>query len=63
MPSRAFTVTCVGGCQPAATSREMSAFSSDNTTRPLLSRSTKTGGVTGVEDASMNDAPSGDIEI
>jgi hypothetical protein len=43
-PSRAFTVKGVGGFQPLARSREMSAFSSDITTLPFASRGTVTGG-------------------
>jgi hypothetical protein len=48
-PSRAFTVKGVGGFQPLARSREMSAFSSGITTLPFASRSTVTGVVVGVE--------------
>jgi hypothetical protein len=63
VPSRAFMVIGVGGRQPAATRRETSARSSSISTRPFPSRSTLTGGVAGVEYVSMNDRPSGAIEI
>ena len=48
-PSRAFTVIGIGGFQPVASRREMSAFSSGSTTAPVASRSTDTGGTSGVE--------------
>ena len=61
LPSRAFIVTGVGGRQPVASRREMSAFSSVCTMRPPMSRSTVTGGVSGVEYVSTKYRPSGDI--
>jgi hypothetical protein len=48
-PSRPLTVNIVGGLQPVASSRVMSAFSSVCSTLPFASRSTVTGGTTGVE--------------
>ncbi len=39
----------LGGFQPAASSLEMSAFSSVDSSLPSLSRSTVTGGVSGLE--------------
>jgi hypothetical protein len=63
LPSRAFTVIGVGGFQPASTSFEMSTRSSSIITVPLRSRSTLTGGVTGVEYTSTNDVPDGDAMI
>ena len=50
LPSRAFTVNGIGGVHPAATSREMSLFSSVATSLPLrASRSTVVGGTSGRE--------------
>jgi hypothetical protein len=49
LPSRAFMRMGVGGFQPVASSREMSARSSVCATRPFTSRTTVTGGVSGVE--------------
>ncbi len=61
MPSRPFTVNGIGGTQPAAFRREMSAVATVARLRPSLAlRSTVTGGVVGVEYASTNDVPSGD---
>ena len=48
-PSRALTVIGSGGFQPVASSFEMSAFSSVMIVRPSASRSSVTGGVSGVE--------------
>ena len=46
---RAFTVKGTGACHPVASRREMSAFSSCSNVRPAASRSTATGGTSGVE--------------
>ena len=48
-PSRAFIAIGIGGFQPEATSREMSAFSSATTSCPVLSRRTETGATSGFE--------------
>ncbi len=48
-PSRAFTVNGIGGFQPVATSREMSAFSRTVTNRPSAPRRFAIGGVSGFE--------------
>jgi hypothetical protein len=49
LPSRPFIRIGVGGFHPVATRREMSARSSVWMTRPFISRTTVTGGVSGVE--------------
>jgi hypothetical protein len=48
-PSRAFTEKGVGARHPVAVRREMSARSSVMMTRPVICRSTVTGGVVVVE--------------
>src|SRR5690348_10444538 len=61
LPSRAFTVNGIGGTQPAAFRREMSAVATFASLRPSFAlRSTVTGGTVGVDQASTNDLPSGD---
>src|SRR3982751_1826601 len=59
LPSRDLTVIGIGGFQPAARRREMSAVSSVTTVFPLRSRSTDTGGVSGVEYVSTKYWPDG----
>ncbi len=48
-PSRALTVNGIGGFHPAATRRVTSASSSSRRTRPAASRSTVSGGESGVD--------------
>jgi hypothetical protein len=65
LPSRAVVMIGTGGFHPAATRRAMSAFSIGITMRPLArtSRSTTTGGVSGVEYVSTRYRPSGETWI
>ena len=61
LPSRALTTIGVGGVQPAACSRVMSARAMVATVAPSSARrSNVTGGVVGVEYASTKKRPSGD---
>ena len=62
LPSRAFIRMGVGGFQPVASSRETSPRSTVCTRRPLRSRTTVTGGVSGVEYVSTKCRPSGESE-
>src|SRR6185312_3953285 len=64
LPSRPFTVNGIGGTQPVAFSRVMSAVATSASLRPSSAlRSTVTGGVVGVEYASTKALPSGDSVI
>src|SRR5262245_54519934 len=59
-PSAALTLIRVGGFQPRATSREMSAFSSSITSFPAASRSSTAGGTSALEYVSTRYFPDGE---
>ena len=61
-PPRSFTVIGMGGFQPVASRREMSAFSSDSTTLPVASRNTEVEATSGFEKLSTKYLPDGDTD-
>src|SRR5207245_10819770 len=60
LPSRALTVKGAGGFHPIAASFEVSVRSSVRISRPSLSRTDETGGVSGVDAASTKNRPEGE---